>query len=89
MTAEEIIDLLHLAVWTATVACAPAIIAAMVIGTAIALLQALTQVQEATLTFVPKIAAVLLAILVSSTFIGASLYKLTEASFGRIAAPHR
>lgn len=89
MTAEEIIDLLHLAMWTVTVACGPAILAAMVIGTVIALLQALTQVQEATLAFVPKIVAVLVAILVSSTLIGASLYKLTEASYGRIASPHR
>ena len=89
MTPEEIIDLLHLAVWTVTVVCAPSIIAAMVVGLAIAMLQALTQVQEATLTFIPKIVSVLLVVLLGSTFIGASIAKLTEAAYSRIEQPSR
>ena len=45
-------------------ASSPAVIAAMVVGIVIALLQALTQVQEVTLTFVPKILAILIVMLV-------------------------
>ena len=89
MTPEEIVDLLQLAMWTVTIVCTPPILAAMVVGTVIALLQALTQVQEATLTFVPKIVVVLLVIFLGSTFIGASMHKLTEAAYARIEDQNR
>ena len=84
MSPAEIIDLLQFAMWTVAVACAPPVLAAMVVGTVIALLQALTQVQEATLTFVPKIIAVLLAVFLGSSLIGASLYKLAEVTYAKI-----
>ena len=48
----------------------------MVVGIAIALFQALTQIQEATLTFVPKIIAVLVAIALSGSLIGAQIHSL-------------
>jgi flagellar biosynthetic protein FliQ len=86
---EEILDLLQLAMWTVAVISGPPIVGAMVVGTVIALLQALTQVQEATLTFVPKIVVVLLAVFLSSTVIGAALGKLTEAAYSRIESPSR
>lgn len=89
MTPEEIVDLLQLAMWTVTIVCAPPIFAAMAVGTTIALLQALTQVQEATLTFVPKIVAVLLVVFLSSAFIGAAVVKLAEAAYSRIEGPYR
>ena len=89
MTPEEIIDLLRLAMWTVAVVCAPPIIGAMVVGTVIALLQALTQVQEATLTFVPKIVVVMLVVFFSSAFIGGAMLKLTEAAYSKIEGPDR
>ena len=89
MTPEEIVDLLQLAMWTVTIVSAPPILAAMIVGTIVALLQALTQVQEATLAFVPKILAVLMVIFLGSTFIGASMYKLTEATYSKIEDQHR
>jgi flagellar biosynthesis protein FliQ len=89
MTAADVLDLLQMAIWTAAIASAPAVIAAMVIGTFIALLQALTQIQEVTLTFVPKIIAVMLALSLSSVFMGSTLMKLTEASYARISEPAR
>lgn len=87
MTSADFMDLLHLALWTLAVASAPSLVAAMVIGTSIALLQALTQVQEVTLTFVPKIVAVLLALVISSTLIGSSIEYLAEQCYGRISEP--
>lgn len=89
MTPQEIIDMLHLAMWTVAIICAPPIAGAMIVGGVIALLQALTQVQEATLTFVPKIVVVLLVIFMSSTFIGGAMLKLTEATYSRIETPSR
>jgi len=89
MTPEDIVDLLQLAMWTVALVCAPPIVGAMVVGTVIALLQALTQVQEATLTFVPKIVVVLFLVFLSSTFIGATLSRLAEASYSRIESSDR
>jgi flagellar biosynthetic protein FliQ len=85
MTPGEVTDLLRLAVWTVFVASSPALLAAMIVGTGIAVLQALTQVQEVTLTFVPKIVAVLIAVTVTSGLIGASVQDLAEVAYGRIA----
>jgi flagellar biosynthesis protein FliQ len=89
VTAADALDLLQMAVWTAAIASAPAVLAAMAIGTAIALLQALTQIQEVTLTFVPKIIAVMMALSLSSVFMGSAIMKFTEASYARISEPVR
>ena len=56
----------------------------MIVGTVIALLQALTQVQEMTLTFVPKIVVIFLALLIGAPFIGAQIHTFTELVYGRI-----
>ena len=56
----------------------------MVVGIAIALFQALTQIQEATLTFVPKIVVVLIALALSGSLIGGQIYSFTEQVYGRI-----
>lgn len=52
------------AVYTLVSVSAPILIVALVVGLAISLLQALTQIQEATLTFVPKIIAVYFSMIV-------------------------
>ena len=60
MNPADALDIGQAAIWTVVVACSPAVIVAMLVGLVIALIQALTQVQEITLTFVPKILAILL-----------------------------
>ena len=65
-------------------AAAPTVAVAMVVGVAIALMQALTQVQEITLTFIPKIVAILITAAVSATFIGAHIFAFTQEVYGRI-----
>src|SRR5262249_2760718 len=60
MSQADALDIVQSALWTVIVACSPAVAAAMAVGIVIALLQALTQVQEITLTFIPKIIAILL-----------------------------
>jgi flagellar biosynthetic protein FliQ len=66
------------------VASGPAVAAAMFVGIAIALLQALTQVQEMTLTFIPKIVVMLIVVAVSGTFMGAHIFAFTELLYSRI-----
>ena len=78
------LDMLRAALWTVLVISAPGVLAAMIIGLAIALLQALTQVQEMTLTFVPKIIAIFVAIVLAAPLMGSELQSLTNLVFSRI-----
>ena len=54
-------------------------------GIVIALLQALTQVQEMTLTFIPKIIIILLVTAVSGSFVGGQIFAFANETYGRIA----
>lgn len=56
----------------------PILIGALSIGLIVSLFQALTQIQEPTLSFVPKIITVLLILLFTLNFIGANLMSFTE-----------
>jgi flagellar biosynthetic protein FliQ len=84
MTEADALDIVQFAIWTVLVTSAPAVLVAMLVGVGIALVQALTQVQEITLTFVPKIVAILLTVSVSAPFIGSQIGRLTDVIFSRI-----
>ncbi|MCR5855874.1 flagellar biosynthesis protein FliQ [Mesorhizobium sp. J428] len=84
MNEADALDIVQAAIWTVLIASAPAVVAAMLVGIGIALLQALTQVQEITLTFVPKIVAILLALVLTGPFVGAQIYAFSEVVFQRI-----
>lgn len=86
MSETDAIDLLRDGIWTALLIAAPALAVAMIVGVGIALLQALTQVQEMTLTFVPKIVAILVVIAVSTPFMYQSLSTYAHNLVDRIAA---
>jgi len=58
VTEGEILDLMREMLWTTLVVSTPVLAVALIVGVAIGLLQALTSVQELTLTFVPKLAAI-------------------------------
>lgn len=60
MTEAEIVDLLRSYLWTGVWISAPLLITALVVGIAVGLFQALTSIQEMTLTFVPKLVAMLI-----------------------------
>jgi flagellar biosynthetic protein FliQ len=80
----DALDLVQFAIWTVLTASAPAVAAAMFVGVGIALVQALTQIQEITLTFVPKIVAIFLVIALTAPFIGAQISSFTNVIFERI-----
>lgn len=54
---------------------APAVLAALFVGLVVSLLQATTQIQEQTLSFAPKVVAVLVALVVTSPWIGGQLVR--------------
>lgn len=84
MNEADALDLFQAAIWTVLISAGPAVMAAMVVGLVIALIQALTQVQEATLTFVPKIVAVLITVGVTAPFVGSQISIFTNLVFSRI-----
>lgn len=73
MTEAVLYDLLRQALWSALLISAPLLAVALAVGAAIGLIQALTSVQEMTLTFVPKVAAMLAVFWVSMSFMTATL----------------
>jgi flagellar biosynthesis protein FliQ len=84
MSEADALDILQGALWTMLVASWGPVMAAMVIGSAIALLQALTQIQEMTLTFVPKLIGIVLAIGLSAHVAGSQFFAFSEQIYGRV-----
>ena len=84
MNEADALNLVQGMIWTIAVTSGPAVITAMVVGIIIALFQALTQIQEATLTFVPKMVAVLVVLGLSASFVGSHLFIFTEQGYARI-----
>ena len=84
MNEAEALDLVQEAIWTVIIASGPTVGAAMIVGLAISLLQALTQIQEVTLTFIPKIVVVFIALTFMGYFIGGQIYAFTENVYSRI-----
>jgi flagellar biosynthetic protein FliQ len=73
MTESEIYDTLRQGLWIAVLISAPLLTVALVAGVAVGLFQALTSVQEMTLTFVPKVGAMLVVFWVSMSFMTSTL----------------
>ena len=84
MNEADALSLVQATIWTIVVASGPAVLTAMVVGIVVALFQALTQIQEMTLTFVPKIIAIFVVLSLTATFIGSSLYLFTEQVYSHI-----
>jgi len=74
MVPEAVIyDLLRQALWVAVIMAAPLLAVALVAGLTVGLFQALTSVQEMTLTFVPKVALMLVVFWATMGFMTATL----------------
>ncbi len=73
MTGAEALDVAREGIWVLIMISAPMMIAGLVVGVVIALFQALTQIQEMTLVFVPKILAIFVVMLLSLPFMGATM----------------
>ena len=84
MGIADAVDLIRHTLILALIIAAPMLLIGMVVGIIISLFQAVTQIQEQTLTFVPKILAVMITVAVSAPFIGAQISIFTDIVFSRI-----
>ncbi len=78
---EELIffDTLRQALWTSVIVSLPILTVALITGVTIGLLQALTSIQEMTLTFVPKLAAIVVTFWLTMGFMSQSLVALFQS----------
>jgi flagellar biosynthesis protein FliQ len=82
MSGAEILDVARDAVLTLVLVASPLMLIGLIVGVVISLFQALTQIQEMTLVFVPKILAIFLAMLIALPFMADVL----QGQMARIAA---
>ena len=73
MSGAITLDIARDGIWTLIIISAPLMIVGLAVGVIIALFQALTQIQEMTLVFVPKIIAIFVTMLVALPFMGATM----------------
>jgi flagellar biosynthetic protein FliQ len=86
MTPANTIDFARSSILVLLEIITPAMLTALVVGLGIGLLQALTQIQEMTLVFVPKIVAIFVVLLLALPFAGAAMNGLMLDIAQRISA---
>jgi flagellar biosynthesis protein FliQ len=74
MTGAETLDVARDAIWTIVVVSSPLMVVGLVVGVVVSLFQALTQIQEQTLVFVPKILAIFVTLLLALPFMADQLH---------------
>lgn len=85
MTETMVISILQDTIKTTLLVAGPLLIVATVVGLIISIFQATTQIQEQTLTFVPKVIAVALVGLILASFMGNSVMSFTKRIFSIIS----
>ena len=85
MSGTEVLDIGRQAIWLVIQLAAPVLIVGLIVGVAIGLLQAVTQIQEQTLIFAPKIIAVFATLLISMPLMGALMSGFMRQIAARIA----
>ena len=78
MDPQQAIDLGREALWTMLLIGSPVLVAGLIVGLAIGLFQALTQIQEQTVAFVPKIIVMLLVLSVSLPWLISQMMQYTS-----------
>jgi flagellar biosynthetic protein FliQ len=85
MNGAEVLDVGRDALWLTIQLCAPILIVGLVVGVGIGLFQALTQIQEQTLVYAPKIIAIFISLLLFLPLMGALLGGFMRTIAARIA----
>lgn len=86
MSGAEVLDVGRDAIWLTIQLCAPVLIVGLIVGVGIGLLQALTQIQEQTLVYAPKIVAIFISLLVFLPLMGSLMNAFMQNIAARIAA---
>ena len=81
-----VIELGRHALWTAVLVCAPLLGVALAVGLVIGIIQAATSINEMTLSFIPKLIALALALLIFGSWQLVTLIDFTRTIFQRIPA---
>jgi len=85
MTTAAALDWFRSMLWTATLTTAPAVLAIVIVGLVMAVLQAATQINDQTVAFAPKAIAIVVALVAAGPFMMSELSKFTHAIFAAIA----
>ena len=86
MNGAQVLDVARDAIWLTLQLCAPILVVGLIVGVVIGLFQALTQVQEATLIYAPKILAVFVTLLITLPLMGALMSGFMRHIADRIAS---
>ena len=86
MDTAMVIDLGRQALWTSMLVCAPLLVVALAVGLIIGIIQAATSINESTLSFIPKLVALALALLAFGSWQLVTLSDFTRSIFQRIPA---
>ncbi len=84
MTPEMVLDIGQEALWVTALLAAPLLLSALVVGLLVGMVQAATQIQEMTLTFIPKLAVLGLALIVAGSWMLGLITDFTINLFERI-----
>jgi len=85
MSGAEVLDVGRDALWLTIQMAAPMLIVGLVVGVGIGLFQALTQIQEATLVYAPKIVAIFVSLLIFLPLMGSLMSGFMKNIAARIA----
>nr|MEA2797194.1 flagellar biosynthesis protein FliQ [Phenylobacterium sp.] len=86
MSGAEVLDVGRDAIWLTIQLCTPILLVGLVVGVGIGLLQAMTQIQEATLIYAPKIVAIFVSLLIFLPLMGSLMSAFMRQIAARIAA---
>ncbi len=84
MSPDILVEVGRKAIWITLMVSAPMLLTGMIVGLVISILQSVTQIQEITLTFVPKILAVFIVFLITIPWISSVLIVFTQDLFNQI-----
>lgn len=84
MEQNFVVDMIQRLVWLMLLLSAPILVVSTAVGLAISILQAVTQIQESTISFVPKILAAMLVLVISSPWMLGTLVDYTDQMFNSL-----
>lgn len=81
MTEDIVISLGRDAIWTTVILAAPLLISALVVGLIVSIIQAVTQINEATLTFIPKMLTIVVVMIILAPWMTQMITSYTTELF--------
>jgi len=81
MSEGYVLDIFRQAIYNILIMSMPMLLAALIVGLVISVFQATTQIQEQTLSFVPKVIAIFLVVLVAGPWLLSTIVTFTESLF--------